>query len=104
MSGLHFVRTGVFPQYIGKYYGQLLDERNTGDYEDFFDHDETSAKDLYAKAEEIITLITAKVNAWLAEQPQQTDNKYFFSNINLTDKKKPIQTTENQTDTTKQNI
>lgn len=75
MFGLHFVRTGVFPQYIGKYYGQLFDERNTGDYEDFFDHDETSTKDLYAKAEEIITLITAKVNTWLSEQSEKTDNK-----------------------------
>ena len=60
-----FIRTGVFPSYFGKYYGRLFDERQTGDYEDFFDHDETSANDLYPKAKEIVSSISEKVNEWL---------------------------------------
>ncbi len=67
MFGLHFIRTGVFPSYFGKYYGRLFDERQTGDYEDFFDHDETSANDLYPKAKEIVTAIAEKINEWLED-------------------------------------
>lgn len=68
MLGLHFIRTGVFPSYFGKYYGRLFDERHLGDYEDFFDYDETSANDLYPKAKEIVNTISEKVNNWLGKQ------------------------------------
>lgn len=67
MFGLHFIRTGIFPTYYGKYYSQLFNERQTGDYEDLFNHDEVSTAELYPKAKELVAAIKVKVDQWLAE-------------------------------------
>ncbi len=67
MFGLHFIRTGVFAPSLGKKYSQLFEERQTGDYEDLFNHDEESANDLYPKAQEIVSTIKVNVDIWLAE-------------------------------------
>ena len=67
MFGLHFIRTGVFPAHYGKFYSQLFKERQTGDYEDLFNHDRESVADLYPKAKEPVAAIKEKVNLWLTE-------------------------------------
>ena len=67
MFGLHFIRTGVFPVYYGRDYSQLFGERETGDYEDFFNHDEESIAEIYPKAKEIFAAVKEKVDQWLAE-------------------------------------
>ena len=67
MFGLHFIRTGIFPAYYGKYYGQLFNERHTGDYEDLYNHDEISTAELYPKAKAIVAAVKEKVDQWLAE-------------------------------------
>ena len=70
MFGLHFIRTGIFPAYYGKYYSQLFNERQTGDYEDFFNHDEVSTAELYPKAKELVAAVKEKVDQWLAENAE----------------------------------
>lgn len=70
MFGLHFIRTGIFPAYYGKYYSQLFNERQTGDYEDLFNHDEVSTAELYPKAKELVAAVKEKVNQWLAENAE----------------------------------
>ena len=67
MFGLHFVRTGAFPAHYGKYYRQLFNERQAGDYEDFFNHDEVTTAELYSKATELVAAVKEKVDQWLAE-------------------------------------
>ena len=67
MFGLHFIRTGVFPAHYGKFYSQLFKERQTGDYEDLFNHDRESVAELYPKAQEFISAVKEKVDEWLVE-------------------------------------
>ena len=67
MFGLHFIRTGIFPITYSKYYSNLFEARQTGDYEDLFNHDEISTAELYPKAKELVAAIKKKVNLWLAE-------------------------------------
>ena len=85
MFGLHFIKTGIFPAYFGKYYGELFYERITGDYEDLFDHDEVSINGLYPKAKEIVDAVTALTNKWLEEQgSNQKTNKNTSNQANKT--------------------
>lgn len=67
MFGLHFVKTGIFPPHLGRYYGNLFDKRLTGDYEDNFDHDESTVLEFYPKAKELVAAVNEKVDRWLAE-------------------------------------
>ena len=67
MFGLLFSRTGVFPPSYGRDYSSLFESRQTGDYEDLFDHDEQSTAKLYPKAKEIVLAVKEKVEVWLAE-------------------------------------
>ena len=76
MFGLHFIKTGIFPAYFGKYYGELFYERITGDYEDMFDHDAVSVNGLYPKAKEIVNKVTELTNKWLeAQENNQSNNQ-----------------------------
>lgn len=68
MFNLHFVKTGIFPSYFGKFYSELFVGRTTGDYEDLFDHDEESVNELYPKAEELVNAIKENIDVWLASQ------------------------------------
>ena len=70
MFGLHFIRTGVFPPSYGRDYSNLFESRQTGDYEDMFDHDEISTAKLYSKAKEIVAAVKEKVEVWLAENTE----------------------------------
>jgi len=36
LFGLHFVKTGVITKEAGEFYTDIFDQRQTGDYEDFF--------------------------------------------------------------------
>ena len=66
MFGLHFIRTGIFPTHYGKYYSQLFNERQTGDYEDLYNHDKVTTAELYPKAKELVSAVKEKVDQWLA--------------------------------------
>lgn len=45
----------------------LFESRQTGDYEDLFNHDEVSTAELYPKAKEIVSGVKEKLEQWLAE-------------------------------------
>ncbi|MBQ7711876.1 MAG: HEPN domain-containing protein [Bacteroidales bacterium] len=68
MLNLHCIKTGMFPKSYSRYYSLLFEARQTGDYEDMFDHDEESIGTLQGLAQEIISAVGEKVEQWLAAQ------------------------------------
>lgn len=50
MLGLHFVRTGKLPIKMSKFYTDLFENRQTGDYEDFIYIDQDIIEELYPDA------------------------------------------------------
>ena len=57
----------VTVQTYGKDYSNLFEARQTGDYEDLFNHDEISTAKLYPKAKGLVAAVKDKVDEWLAE-------------------------------------
>jgi uncharacterized protein (UPF0332 family) len=57
MLGMHFVRTGKFPIPLSKFYTDLYDNRQIGDYEDFIYFDEQTTSELYPQAVELVKSI-----------------------------------------------
>jgi len=57
MFGLHFVKTGIVDIELGKFFSELFDMRQTGDYEDYIEFMETDVLDLMKPAEDLITKI-----------------------------------------------
>ena len=51
LFGLHFVKTGVVPSELGKFYSQLFELRQTGDYDDWKVVTENDIKPLIPEAE-----------------------------------------------------
>jgi uncharacterized protein (UPF0332 family) len=49
MFGLHFIKTGIFIKDSGKFYSDIFDMRQTGDYDDFVDFDKDDVLDLYLR-------------------------------------------------------
>lgn len=62
MLGMHFVRTGMFPIPLSKFYTDLFDSRQTGDYEDFVYFDEETTSELYPQAVEFVEAIEKMLN------------------------------------------
>ena len=40
MFGLHYIKTGIIDKELGKFYSDIFDMRQTGDYEDYVDFEE----------------------------------------------------------------
>ncbi|MEO6723221.1 MAG: HEPN domain-containing protein [Ferruginibacter sp.] len=59
LFGLHFIKTGVIDQDLGKFYSRLFDLRRTGDYDDFIDFSREEVVDLLDPADKL-THIAAK--------------------------------------------
>ena len=57
MFGLHFIKTGIIEKRLGKFYTDIFDNRQTGDYEDFMDFDEEDVISLVKPASDLITAI-----------------------------------------------
>jgi len=57
MFGLHFVKTGIVDIELGKFFSELFDMRQTGDYEDYIRFNEADVLDLIKPAEDLITKI-----------------------------------------------
>ncbi|HAH23540.1 MAG TPA: antitoxin [Prolixibacteraceae bacterium] len=55
MFGLHFVHTGLVPKEDGRFFSDLYDRRQTGDYDDYILYDEEVVMNLFNKAKEFIT-------------------------------------------------
>ena len=50
MFALHFVKTGLFPESLAKFYPRIFNERMIGDYEDINDIDKDWVESLYTTA------------------------------------------------------
>lgn len=46
MFGLHFVKSGIISKELGKFYTEIFDLRQTGDYDDYIDFSRTDVLDL----------------------------------------------------------
>jgi uncharacterized protein (UPF0332 family) len=57
MFGLHFVKTGIIDSSAGKFFSDIFDMRQTGDYDDFISFDKEVVIDLLEPANELITKI-----------------------------------------------
>jgi uncharacterized protein (UPF0332 family) len=54
LFGLHFVQPGIISKDYGKFFTDLFDKRQTGDYDDFVSYDKETATYLYTTAKEFI--------------------------------------------------
>ena len=57
MFGLHFVKNGLISKESGKFYSDIFDKRQTGDYEDFIDYSEEEVISLIEPAKQLISEI-----------------------------------------------
>lgn len=57
MFGLHFVKTGIIDSSTGKFFSDIYDMRQTGDYDDYISFDKEVVFDLLEPANELITAI-----------------------------------------------
>jgi len=57
MFGLHYVKTGLISKELARYYTDLFDRRQTGDYDDFVDYDKETAQELLVPANDFIQKI-----------------------------------------------
>jgi uncharacterized protein (UPF0332 family) len=60
--GYNFVTTGKLSKEDGRLYSRLLQNRITGDYNDFFDFTEEDAKELIGPTKELIAHIKALID------------------------------------------
>lgn len=67
MFSLHFVKTGIVSKEYGRFYSNLFEERTTGDYEDLFDHDLASCKELYPMVKEFVATLLHVGEEWLKD-------------------------------------
>jgi uncharacterized protein (UPF0332 family) len=72
MSGLHFIKTGIFSKDHGKFYSEIFDLRQTGDYEDYIDYSESDAIDLLLPTEQLVTAIGKLLEEPLNLQPSNS--------------------------------
>jgi len=57
MFGLHFIQTGKIKRELGKFYTDLFEKRQTGDYDDFIIHIKETLEYLLPSAKELIEAI-----------------------------------------------
>lgn len=60
--GQMFVKTGKIKRNLAKHYTDLFEKRNKGDYNDFYDYDETTVKRLFPVTKELIWEIEILIN------------------------------------------
>jgi uncharacterized protein (UPF0332 family) len=62
MFGLHFVQNGLVSKEDGRFFSDLYDRRQTGDYDDFVSYDEDTVLKLYNLSEGFINRIHELIN------------------------------------------
>lgn len=62
MFGLHFVQEGLVSKEDGRFFSDLYDRRQTGDYDDYVSFDEETVVQLYIKSEGFISRIVELIN------------------------------------------
>ncbi len=61
MFGLHFVQCGLVDREDGRFFADLYDRRQTGDYDDFVLYDNETASKLFEQAEGFVSRITGLI-------------------------------------------
>ncbi len=61
MFGLHFVQCGLVEREDGRFFADLYDRRQTGDYDDFVLYDKETTIKLLEQAEGFVSRITALI-------------------------------------------
>jgi uncharacterized protein (UPF0332 family) len=61
MFGLHFVQKGIVSKEYGKFFSDLFDRRQTGDYDDFITFDKETALNLFSTGRDFVKEITALI-------------------------------------------
>jgi uncharacterized protein (UPF0332 family) len=54
MFGLHFVQMGLVSKEDGRFFSDLYDRRQTGDYDDFVNYDDITVKQLLSHADKFV--------------------------------------------------
>ncbi|PKP45625.1 MAG: DNA-binding protein [Bacteroidetes bacterium HGW-Bacteroidetes-11] len=54
MFGLHFIKTGIVPKESGKFFSDIFDMRQTGDYDDFVVFDKEDVLSMLLAADKLI--------------------------------------------------
>ncbi len=54
MFGLHFIQSGLISKEYGRFFSDLYDRRQTGDYDDFVMNDEETSSRLYSLADQFV--------------------------------------------------
>jgi len=62
MFGLHFVQTGLVTKEDGRFFSDLYDRRQTGDYEDFVLYEEETVIKLFYQAKDFIERMVDLLN------------------------------------------
>jgi uncharacterized protein (UPF0332 family) len=62
MFGLHYVKTGLISKELAKYYTDLYDRRQTGDYDDFVEFKKEIVEELQKSAITFIKTIEEQLN------------------------------------------
>jgi uncharacterized protein (UPF0332 family) len=62
MFGLHFVQTGLVPKEDGRFFSDLCDRRQSGDYDDFVSYEEYTVMDLFKQAKDFIERMIRLLN------------------------------------------
>ena len=57
MFGLHFIKTGKIEKELGKFYSDIFDMRQSGDYEDYVEFTKDDVLDLLIPADNLIISI-----------------------------------------------
>ena len=61
--GQLFILTGLIDRGLGRHFSGLFEKRQKGDYDDFFDLDENTAKRLLAPSQELIRTVSILIEA-----------------------------------------
>lgn len=62
LFGLHFGKTGILPSDLAKFYSQIYDARQMGDYDDFLDFDEQETLLFIDPAQTLIQTIDSLIH------------------------------------------
>lgn len=54
MFGLHFIQSGLISKEYGRFFSDLYDRRQTGDYDDFVMNDEETSSRLFSLANQFV--------------------------------------------------
>ena len=68
MVGQELVLKGIIDAEYGRFYNQLFSKRETGDYEDFINHDLNTVESLFPVARSFVAIIEDRVSRWLNNQ------------------------------------